>query len=70
MVATGRAEMAIDPVMSPWDIAALVPILREAGGACVDWRGEESIFGGDGISVNAALKQQVVALFQDVPALK
>ena len=70
MVATGRAEMAIDPVMSPWDIAALVPILREAVGACVDWRGEESIFGGDGISVNAALKQQVVALFQDVPALK
>ena len=69
MVATGRAEMAIDPIMSPWDIAALVPILREAGGACVDWRGDENIYGGDGISVNAAMKESVVALFRDVPPI-
>lgn len=59
MVATGRAEIAVDPMMSPWDIAALIPILREAGGACLDWKGRETIFGGDGFSTNAALKSQV-----------
>ncbi|MCA9037223.1 MAG: histidinol-phosphatase [Planctomycetaceae bacterium] len=69
MVATGRAEMAIDPIMSAWDIAALIPILREAGGACVDWRGNEDIFGGDGVSVNAALKDDIIPLLREVPRL-
>lgn len=69
MVATGRAEIAIDPLMSPWDIAALIPILREAGGVCVDWRGNESIDGGDGISLNAELRQQVLALLKDISPL-
>lgn len=69
MVATGRAEIAIDPLMSPWDIAALIPILREAGGYCLDWRGRENISGGDGISVNAALRDTVVRLLQQIPPL-
>jgi len=60
MVATGRAELAIDPEMSAWDIAALVPILREAGGCCVTWSGEESISGGDGLSVVPQLKDEVL----------
>lgn len=32
LVATGRAEVMVDPVVSPWDVAALVPVLEEAGG--------------------------------------
>jgi histidinol phosphatase-like enzyme (inositol monophosphatase family) len=32
LVATGRAEVMIDPVVSPWDVAALVPVIEEAGG--------------------------------------
>lgn len=67
MVATGRAEMAIDPLMSPWDIAALIPILREAGGTCVDWQGNENIAGGDGVSVNAALRDQVIEMLRHTP---
>lgn len=69
MVATGRAEIAVDPQMSPWDIAALIPILREAGGYCGDWRGQESLTGGDGVSVNAALKERVLGILGKVPAL-
>lgn len=70
MVATGRAEIAIDPVMSPWDIAALIPILREAGGFCLDWKGNETITGGDGFSVNAALRNTVVQLLASAPPLQ
>lgn len=69
LVATGRAEIAIDPLMSPWDIAALIPILREAGGYCLDWKGQETIFGGDGVSVTPALKDQVIAILSTAPAL-
>ena len=62
LVATGRIELMVDPELSPWDAAALVPILQEAGGAFVDFTGECTIYGGDGLSVNAALKSEVLAL--------
>jgi histidinol-phosphatase len=39
MVAAGRADLAIDPPMKPWDVAALEPILREAGALSLDWSG-------------------------------
>jgi len=70
MVATGRAEIAIDPLMSPWDIAALIPILREAGGTCTDWKGVETVTGGDGVSVVPALKDAVLSVLKNAPALK
>jgi len=70
MVATGRAEIAIDPLMSPWDIAALIPILREAGGSCTDWKGVETVTGGDGVSIVPALRDVVLSLLKNAPALK
>ncbi len=60
LVATGRAEVMVDPLMNPWDAAAIVPIVEEAGGAFVDWRGEPTIYSGNGISVNAALRETVL----------
>lgn len=60
LVATGRAEIMIDPELNPWDAAALVPILKEAGGEFLDWDGRPSIYSGNGLSVNAALKQTVL----------
>lgn len=33
LVATGKLDIAVDPVMKPWDSAALIPCVREAGGA-------------------------------------
>jgi histidinol phosphatase-like enzyme (inositol monophosphatase family) len=39
LLATGRCEIVLDPVMSVWDTAALVPIVTEAGGTLTDWSG-------------------------------
>lgn len=64
LVATGRAEFALDPLMNAWDAAALFPILREAGGSYTSWAGEPTIHGGNGVSVNAALKQRVLQLLR------
>ncbi|HEX7664924.1 MAG TPA: inositol monophosphatase family protein, partial [Polyangiaceae bacterium] len=36
LVATGRAEAMFDPILSPWDVAALIPIVEEAGGVFTD----------------------------------
>ncbi len=38
LVASGRADVALDPIMNPWDIAALVPVIRGAGGVITDWK--------------------------------
>lgn len=40
LVASGWADVCLDPIMNPWDIAALVPIIRGAGGSITDWQGE------------------------------
>lgn len=59
LLATGRAEVVVDPVMQPWDAAALVPVIQEAGGVLTDWSNRETAFGGSVIATNAALAQQV-----------
>jgi histidinol-phosphatase len=62
LVATGRAEIMVDPSLNPWDAAALVPILLEAGGCFVDWTGKTTIYGGNGISVVPQLKDEVLRI--------
>jgi myo-inositol-1(or 4)-monophosphatase len=39
LVAAGHADIMGDPIMNPWDIAALVPVVRGAGGIITDWSG-------------------------------
>ena len=39
MVAIGRAEVMIDPIVNLWDAACLLPIIEEAGGQFSDWKG-------------------------------
>jgi histidinol phosphatase-like enzyme (inositol monophosphatase family) len=39
LLATGWADITLDPIMNLWDIAALVPIIRGAGGVITDWQG-------------------------------
>ena len=62
LVATGRADVMLDCVVSPWDCAALVPILREAGGSFTDWTGRETISGGNAVSTNGVLREAVLGL--------
>ncbi len=60
LVATGRAEVMIDPAMNAWDAAALLPIAQEAGGHFLDWTGTPTIYGGNGLSVVPALKDEIL----------
>ena len=55
LVATGRAEVMVDDRVSPWDAAALLPVVTEAGGSFTSWHGALTAFGGDAIATNAAL---------------
>ena len=61
LVATGRAEVALDPAMNVWDCAALLPVVEEAGGRFTDWRGRRTIRGGEAVATNGVLHDRVLA---------
>jgi histidinol phosphatase-like enzyme (inositol monophosphatase family) len=65
LVATGRADAMFDPVMSPWDAAALQPIIEEAGGVFTDWTGRATAFGGSVVATNQVLAETIRALLPD-----
>lgn len=64
LVATGRAEVMLDPVMNLWDCAPLLPIMEEAGGTFTDWRGVSTVNGGNAIATNGLLLPEVMKIIQ------
>jgi len=64
LVATGRADIMVDPKMAIWDAAALIPILQEAGGRFTDWNGRTRADGGNGIATNGIFHDAVVERFR------
>jgi histidinol-phosphatase len=64
LVATGRAEAMLDPVLEVWDTAALLPILEESGGIFTDWKGQRTIRGRSGISTNGKVDRALRTLIE------
>lgn len=65
LVATGRAEAMLDPVLSIWDAAALPPIIEEAGGVITGWDGEPGHAHGHLVATNAALASEIRAALRE-----
>ncbi len=65
LVATGRVELMLDPVMNLWDCGPFPPILKESGGYFGDWRGNPVIRGGEAISTTEALLPKVLELINE-----
>lgn len=66
LVATGRAELMVDPVANAWDLAAVQIVVEEAGGKFTDWQGNQSPFGGDGIGSNGIAHSAALDLTSNV----
>jgi histidinol-phosphatase len=62
LVATGRAEVMVDPVLNVWDAAAVQPIIEEAGGTFTDWQGTPTIHAGEAIATNGKVLEEVLAI--------
>jgi histidinol phosphatase-like enzyme (inositol monophosphatase family) len=62
LVATGRAEIMLDPAMYLWDSAPFQVILEEAGGTFTDWSGTPTIYGGNSIATNGRLFAPVMEI--------
>ena len=61
LVAEGAVDVAIEPKLAVWDMAALDIIVREAGGAFTNTAGQNGPFGGSGVSTNGVLHNAVIS---------
>jgi histidinol-phosphatase len=62
LVAEGAGDMAIDPGVHPWDVAAIQVIVEEAGGMATTMSGRRDIYGGSLVTSNGLLHQEVLDL--------
>ena len=60
LVAEGAVDVAIEPSLAVWDMAALDIIVREAGGTFTNTAGHNGPFGGSGVSTNGVLHNAVI----------
>ena len=60
LVAEGAVDVAVEPSLAIWDMAALDIIVREAGGRFTNVAGIDGSLGGSGLSTNAAIHQKIV----------
>jgi histidinol-phosphatase len=69
LVATGRAEVMVDPMLNIWDAAAIQPIIEEAGGTFTDWQGNPTIHAGEAIATNGLVLEEVLRATAAAPRL-
>lgn len=61
LLATGWTDVMCDPILSPWDIAALIPVVRGAGGMITDWQGRDPVGASSLVAATPELHPQVIA---------
>ncbi len=64
MVAQGSGDLALDPMLKPWDIAPHIVLVEEAGGRATTMLGERNVYGGSLLSSNGVLHDEAVAYFR------
>jgi histidinol-phosphatase len=63
LVATGRVDAMIDPILNPWDVSAVRLIVTEAKGRCTDFSGKEGPRT-EAISSNGWLHDELLEAFR------
>ena len=64
MVAEGIVDIAAEPQLESYDMAALIPVVEEAGGRLTAYDGSPALGGGCALATNGLLHDEVVALLQ------
>lgn len=62
LVATGFADIMIDPIMSVWDSMALIPVIKGAGGIITDYQGEDPLTGESIIAAPEGIHKDVIRI--------
>ena len=65
LVATGFADIMIDPIMSVWDRLPLIPIIKGAGGIITDYQGNDPVEGSSIIAASAGIHSEIINILNN-----
>lgn len=66
LVAIGGADIMTDPILNPWDLMALIPVIEGAGGRITDWHGKDPIIGRGAVATNGVIHDAVIRALNPV----
>lgn len=64
MLASGRADIMVDPIMSPWDLIPLIPVVEGAGGVITDWHGGDPVTGNSIVAAGPEVHSRVLDILR------
>ncbi len=59
---SGRADIALDPIMNPWDLLPLIPVVQGAGGLITGWDGGDASKATSCVAAGSGLHAEVISL--------
>ena len=62
LVATGFADIMIDPIMNPWDSLAVIPVIGGAGGRVTDYKGNDAVTGASLVATAGQIHDEVIRI--------
>lgn len=62
LLATGYADIMIDPVMSAWDLLPIIPIIKGAGGIITDYHGNDAVKGKSAVAASNQIHSKVISI--------
>jgi len=62
LLASGYADIMIDPIMSVWDIMALIPVIKGAGGIITDYKGKDATKGKSIVAASLPIHPEVIRI--------
>lgn len=65
LLATGYADIMIDPIMNVWDSMAVIPIINGAGGVITDYAGKDPITGSSIVACSKNIHTDVIKLLNN-----
>ena len=65
LLTTGFVDIMIDPIMSPWDLLPLIPIIKGASGVITDYQGNDPVKGKSAVASSAQIHSTVISILND-----
>ena len=62
LVATGYADIMVDPIMNIWDLMALIPVIRGAGGMITDYQGNDPVSADSIVATGGSVHDEVIRI--------
>jgi len=68
MLASGYADIMADPVLKPWDMLPIIPVIQGAGGMITSWEGGDPLQSNSLVASHPDVHSDIISLLNRPPA--